>query len=116
MRIVAGDTERMQNELKTHTTGTVITVHVQEGATVETGAALITVVASEAWGFSVPLNSDPSVGWGGDALGACVDRKIDLQGETPVNGCKSWHSIDNRADKSPMNALKCGRSVRKSED
>ncbi len=38
---------KMQNELKTHTTGTVTTVHVQEGATVETGAALITVVAAE---------------------------------------------------------------------
>ncbi|MBI3486536.1 MAG: hypothetical protein HY014_00020 [Acidobacteria bacterium] len=35
----------MQNELKTSTAGTVATVHVQEGATVETGAALITVVA-----------------------------------------------------------------------
>jgi biotin carboxyl carrier protein len=34
---------KMQNELKTTTTGTVKTVHVQEGATVETGAALITV-------------------------------------------------------------------------
>lgn len=38
---------KMQNELKTSTTGTVRTVHVQEGATVETGAALITVVAPE---------------------------------------------------------------------
>ncbi len=47
MRIAAGDTKRMQNELKTHTTGTVTTVHVQKGATVETGAALITVVAAE---------------------------------------------------------------------
>ncbi|HLP30514.1 MAG TPA: biotin/lipoyl-containing protein [Geothrix sp.] len=36
---------KMQNELKTSTTGTVSIVHVQEGATVETGAALITVVA-----------------------------------------------------------------------
>jgi biotin carboxyl carrier protein len=34
---------KMQNELKTTTAGTVTTVHVQEGATVETGAALITV-------------------------------------------------------------------------
>jgi biotin carboxyl carrier protein len=34
---------KMQNELKTSTTGTVATVHVQEGATVETGASLITV-------------------------------------------------------------------------
>ena len=34
---------KMQNELKTSTTGTVKTVHVQEGATVETGAPLITV-------------------------------------------------------------------------
>ena len=39
---------KMQNELKTNTTGTVATVHVQEGATVETGATLITVVAPEA--------------------------------------------------------------------
>ncbi|MDP1832703.1 MAG: biotin/lipoyl-containing protein [Geothrix sp.] len=39
---------KMQNELKTSTTGTVMTVHVQEGATVETGAILITVVAPEA--------------------------------------------------------------------
>lgn len=39
---------KMQNELKTNTTGTIATVHVQEGATVETGAALITVVAAEA--------------------------------------------------------------------
>jgi biotin carboxyl carrier protein len=39
---------KMQNELKTTTSGTVTTVHVQEGATVETGAALITVVAPEA--------------------------------------------------------------------
>ena len=38
---------KMQNELKTSTTGTVATVHVQEGATVETGAALVTVVAPE---------------------------------------------------------------------
>jgi biotin carboxyl carrier protein len=38
---------KMQNELKTNTTGTVSLVHVQEGATVETGAALITVVAAE---------------------------------------------------------------------
>jgi len=36
---------KMQNELKTNTTGTVATIHVQEGATVETGAALIVVVA-----------------------------------------------------------------------
>lgn len=39
---------KMQNELKTNTTGTVSIIHVQEGATVETGAALITVVATEA--------------------------------------------------------------------
>jgi biotin carboxyl carrier protein len=39
---------KMQNELKTSTTGTVSIVHVQEGATVETGAILITVVAPEA--------------------------------------------------------------------
>ena len=34
---------KMQNELKASTSGTVATVHVQEGATVETGASLITV-------------------------------------------------------------------------
>jgi biotin carboxyl carrier protein len=39
---------KMQNELKASLTGTVTIVHVQEGATVETGAALVTVVASEA--------------------------------------------------------------------
>jgi biotin carboxyl carrier protein len=39
---------KMQNELKTNTTGTVTTIHVQEGATVETGSVLITVVAPEA--------------------------------------------------------------------
>jgi pyruvate/2-oxoglutarate dehydrogenase complex dihydrolipoamide acyltransferase (E2) component len=38
----------MQNELKTNTSGTVTTIHVQEGATVETGTVLITVVAPEA--------------------------------------------------------------------
>jgi len=38
---------KMQNELKATATGTVTTVHVQEGATVETGASLITVVAPE---------------------------------------------------------------------
>jgi biotin carboxyl carrier protein len=38
---------KMQNELKTNTTGTVSIVHVQEGATVETGAALVTVMAPE---------------------------------------------------------------------
>ena len=38
----------MQNELKTNITGTVTTVHVQDGATVETGMVLITVVAPEA--------------------------------------------------------------------
>jgi len=47
LRIAAGDIKRMQSELKTNTTGTVMTVHVQEGATVETGAALITAVAPE---------------------------------------------------------------------
>ncbi|MBK7293885.1 MAG: hypothetical protein IPI84_08950 [Holophagaceae bacterium] len=41
MRIAEGNTKRMQNELKTHTTGTVTTVHVQEGATVETGLLLL---------------------------------------------------------------------------
>ena len=39
---------KMQNELKTSTSGTVMTVHVQEGATVETGATLVTVVVPEA--------------------------------------------------------------------
>jgi len=36
LRIAEGNTKRMQNELKT-TTGTVMTVHVQEGATAERG-------------------------------------------------------------------------------
>jgi len=44
LRIAAGDTKRMQNELKTTTAGTVKTVHIREGATVETGASFITVV------------------------------------------------------------------------
>jgi biotin carboxyl carrier protein len=39
---------KMQNELKTTTTGTVTTIHIQEGATVETGTVLITVVAPDA--------------------------------------------------------------------
>lgn len=39
---------KMQNELKSNAAGTVSIVHVQEGATVETGAALITVAAPEA--------------------------------------------------------------------
>jgi biotin carboxyl carrier protein len=39
---------KMQNELKTSTAGTVSQIHVQEGATVETGAALVLVVAPEA--------------------------------------------------------------------
>jgi biotin carboxyl carrier protein len=39
---------KMQNELKISITGTVMTLHVQEGATVETGTVLITVVAPEA--------------------------------------------------------------------
>ena len=39
---------KMQDELKTSTTGTVKTVHVQEGAAVETGASLVTVEAAEA--------------------------------------------------------------------
>jgi biotin carboxyl carrier protein len=39
---------KMQNELKTSTAGTVKSVHVQEGATVETGATLVTVEAAEA--------------------------------------------------------------------
>ena len=46
--LVVMEAMKMQNELKTSTTGTVTKVHVQEGATVETGAALITVVAPEA--------------------------------------------------------------------
>lgn len=40
---------KMQNELKTSTAGVVKTVHVQEGATVETGAALVTVAAPGLW-------------------------------------------------------------------
>ncbi len=39
---------KMQNELKTTITGTIKTVHIQEGATVETGTVLITVVAPDA--------------------------------------------------------------------
>lgn len=38
---------KMQNELKASSTGTVAAVHVQEGATVETGASLVTVAATE---------------------------------------------------------------------
>jgi biotin carboxyl carrier protein len=38
---------KMQNELKTSTAGTVATVHVLEGATVETGTTLVTVVPME---------------------------------------------------------------------
>ena len=38
----------MHNELKSKLTRTVATIHVQEGATVETGSPLITVVAPEA--------------------------------------------------------------------
>ena len=38
---------KMQNELKAAVNGTVATVHTQEGATVETGAPLITVVVPE---------------------------------------------------------------------
>lgn len=38
---------KMQNELKAAAGGTVATVHVQEGATVETGAALVTLTVSE---------------------------------------------------------------------
>ena len=45
--LVVMEAMKMQNELKTNTTGTVTTVHVLEGATVETGAALITVVAPD---------------------------------------------------------------------
>ena len=45
--LVVMEAMKMQNELKTTTSGTVTIVHVQEGATVETGAVLITVVASE---------------------------------------------------------------------
>jgi biotin carboxyl carrier protein len=45
--LVVMEAMKMQNELKTNTSGTVAIVHVQEGATVETGAALITVVAPE---------------------------------------------------------------------
>lgn len=46
--LVVMEAMKMQNELKATITGTVATVHVQEGATVETGAALITVVVPEA--------------------------------------------------------------------
>jgi glutaconyl-CoA/methylmalonyl-CoA decarboxylase subunit gamma len=46
--LVVMEAMKMQNELKTTLAGTVATIHVQEGATVETGTALITVVAPEA--------------------------------------------------------------------
>ena len=46
--LVVMEAMKMQNELKSKLTGTVATIHVQEGATVETGAPLITVVAPEA--------------------------------------------------------------------
>lgn len=47
-RIAFGDTEKMQNEPNTSTTGTVATVHVEDYTTVERGAALITTVGTEA--------------------------------------------------------------------
>lgn len=43
--ILVMEAMKMQNELKAPLTGTIGTIHVAEGATVETGAALITVVA-----------------------------------------------------------------------
>ncbi len=46
--LVVMEAMKMQNELKSKLTGTVATIHVQEGATVETGSPLITVVAPEA--------------------------------------------------------------------
>lgn len=39
---------KMQNELKSSASGTVAKVHVQEGATVETGSPLVTVKVAEA--------------------------------------------------------------------
>lgn len=45
--LVVMEAMKMQNELKTGTTGTVTAVNVQEGATVETGAPLVTVTAAE---------------------------------------------------------------------
>ena len=41
--MTAGNTEKMQNELKSACAGTVAKVHVEEGATVETGAKLVDV-------------------------------------------------------------------------
>jgi biotin carboxyl carrier protein len=38
-----GNTEKMQNELKSPCTGTVAKVHVEEGVTVETGAKLVDI-------------------------------------------------------------------------
>jgi biotin carboxyl carrier protein len=38
----------MQNKLKTNTSGTISTVHIQEGATLEMGASLITILETEA--------------------------------------------------------------------
>ena len=46
--LVVMEAMKMQNELKSKLTGIVATIHVQEGATVETGSPLITVVAPEA--------------------------------------------------------------------
>ncbi len=71
LRIAAGDTKRMQNELKTNTTGTVAAVHILEGATVETGAALITVVAPAGLikvsrSFRGNIRSNPAL-WCGDS-------------------------------------------------
>jgi len=43
-----GNTEKMQNELKSPSAGAVAKVHVEEGATVETGAKLIEVKAASA--------------------------------------------------------------------
>jgi biotin carboxyl carrier protein len=38
---------KMQNELKAAVGGTVATIHIQEGATVETGASLVTITPTE---------------------------------------------------------------------
>src|SRR5512133_686480 len=74
LRIAKGDTKRMQNELKTNTTGTVTIVHVQEGATVETGAALLTIAAPEtrAWVLTHRIEDQPQGGatHRGDTQGA----------------------------------------------
>ncbi|MDP1832704.1 MAG: hypothetical protein Q8K67_11645 [Geothrix sp.] len=76
----------MQNELKTSTTGTVMTVHVQEGATVETGAILITVVAPEALNIRIP--GSPAA-----RSGRVLPRGSDLHGKVGFSLLLDVHTI-----------------------